>query len=145
MKTSNSMAYRSPQFTLLSETQKRDIHSAALEVLRRTGVRFHHKEALEMLKKAGAFISDGNLVKFPVRVIKDALASAPSRIMMCDRDGQPAMALEGCNVYFGAGSDCLNLLDPYTGEHRKFLEADIINGYRLIDALPNIHFLMSMG
>jgi trimethylamine--corrinoid protein Co-methyltransferase len=145
MKTSNSIAFRSPQFSVLSETQLRDINSAALEVLRRTGVRFHHREALDRLKKAGAFISEGNLVKFPARLVKDALASAPSRIMLCDRDGKPAMALEGYNVYFGGGSDCLNLLDPYTGEHRKFLEADIINGYRLIDALPNIHFLMSIG
>jgi len=145
MKTSNSVAFRSPQFSLLSETQMRDINSAALEVLRRTGVRFHHKQALEMLKKAGAFISDDNLVKFPARLVKDALSSAPSRVMMCDRDGKPAMALEGCNVYFGGGSDCLNLLDPNTGEHRKFLETDIINGYKLIDALPNIHFLMSIG
>lgn len=145
MKTASSIAFRSPQFSVLSETQRRDINSAALEVLRRTGIRFHHKEALEMLKKAGAFISDGNLVKFPARLVKDALACAPSRIVMCDRDGKPAMALEGMNVYFGGGSDCLNLLDPYTGEHRKFFQADLINGYRLIDALPNLHFLMSIG
>ena len=145
MKTANSVAFRSPQFSLLSETQLRDINSAALEVLRHTGVRFHHQGALDMLKKAGAFISDGNLVKFPARLVRNALASAPSRIMMCDRDGNPAMALEGYNVHFGAGSDCLNLLDPYTGEHRKFVQADLINGYHLCDALPNIHFLMSIG
>ena len=145
MKTSNAVAFRSPQFAVLSETQKADIHSAALEVLRRTGLRFHHAEALSMLKKAGAFISDGNLVKFPERLVKEALASAPGRVMMCDRDGQPAMDLEGYNVYFGAGSDCLNLLDPVTGEHRKFVSADLINAYRLIDALPNISFLMSVG
>ena len=145
MKTSNSVAFRSPQFSVLSETQMRGINSAALEVLRRTGIRFHHKEALEMLKKAGAFISDGNLVKFPARLVKNALASAPGRIMMCDRDGSPAMDLEGYNVHFGAGSDCLNLLDPDTGEHRKFIQADLVNGYHLCDALPNIHFLMSIG
>ncbi len=145
MKTSNAVAFRSPQFAVLSETQKADLHSAALEVLRRTGLRFHHAEALSMLKKAGAFVSDGNLVKFPERLVKEALASAPSRVMMCDRDGRPAMDLEGYNVYFGAGSDCLNLLDPYTGEHRKFVAADLINAYRLIDALPNISFLMSVG
>lgn len=145
MKTANSVAFRSPQFSLLSETQLRDINSAALEVLRHTGVRFHHQGALDMLKKAGAFISGGNLVKFPARLVRNALASAPSRIMMCDRDGNPAMALEGYNVHFGAGSDCLNLLDPYTGEHRKFVQADLINGYHLCDALPNIHFLMSIG
>ena len=55
------------------------------------------------------------------------------------------MFLEGTKVYFGTGSDCLNLLDPETGEHRKFTQADIANGYRLCDALPNIHFVMSIG
>ena len=145
MKTSNTFAYRSPQFAVLSERQKSDIHSAALEVLRRTGLRFHHAEAVAMLKKAGAFVSDGNLVKFPERLVKEALSTAPGRIMMCDRDGSPAMDLEGYNVYYGAGSDCLNLLDPYTGEHRKFVKADLVNAYRLIDALPNISFLMSVG
>ncbi len=145
MKTANSAAFRSPQFSVLSESQLQGINSAALEVLRRTGVRFHHQGALDMLRKAGAFISDGNLVKFPARLVRNALASTPSRIMMCDRDGEPAMALEGYNVHFGGGSDCVNYLDPYTGEHHKFLQADIVNGYHLCDALPNIHFLMSIG
>jgi trimethylamine--corrinoid protein Co-methyltransferase len=145
MKTANSIAYASPQFAVLSETQLQDIHLAALEVLRRTGIRFHHQGAVELLKKAGAFVSDGNLVKFPASLIEQALGSAPSRIIMCDRDGQPGMYLEGSKVYFGTGSDCLNLLDPRTGQHRKFVEADLIDAYRLCDALPNIHFVMSVG
>jgi len=98
-----------------------------------------------MLREAGAFISDGNLVKFPARLVEDAIASTPGRIVMCDRDGQPAMFLEGSRVYFGTGSDCLNLIDPETGEHRKFTQADLISAYRLCDALPNIHFVMSVG
>jgi trimethylamine--corrinoid protein Co-methyltransferase len=145
MKTANSIAYASPQFAILSETQLQDIHLAALEVLRRTGIRFHHQGAVELLKEAGAFISDGNLVKFPASLVEQALGTAPSRIIMCDRDGQPGMYLEGSKVYFGTGSDCLNLLDPRTGQHRKFVEADLTNAYRLCDALPNIHFLMSVG
>ncbi|MDH7488930.1 MAG: trimethylamine methyltransferase family protein [Anaerolineae bacterium] len=145
MKSANRTAFTSPQFALLSDSQKEDLHLAALEVLRRTGIRFHHREALEMLKKAGAFVSDGNLVKFPARLVDEALASPPSRIVMCDRDGAPAMLLEGTKTYFGTGSDCLNLLDPETGAHRPFTQADIVNGYRLCDALPNIHFVMSIG
>ena len=145
MKTANSIAYASPQFALLSETQLQDIHLAALEVLRRTGIRFHHQGAVELLKEAGAFISDGNLVKFPASLVEQALGTAPSRIIMCDRDGQPGMYLEGSKVYFGTGSDCLNLLDPRTGQHRKFVEADLTDAYRLCDALPNIHFVMSVG
>jgi trimethylamine--corrinoid protein Co-methyltransferase len=152
MKTVNSIIFPSPQFAVLAETQMQDLHSAALEVLRRTGIRFHHPEALDMLKQAGAFISDGNLVKFPAWLVEDAVASVPTRIVMCDRDGEPAMFLEGTKVYFGTGSDCLNYLPPQgegeedlAGEHRKFAQADIINGYRLCDALPNIHFVMSIG
>lgn len=145
MKAGNRITYQSPQFSILSESQLQDLHLAALEVLRRTGIRFHHQEALDMLQEAGAFVSDGNLVKFPVQLAEDAIASAPSRIIMCDRDGEPALFLEGTKVYFGTGSDCLNMLDPETGEHRKFTAADIVDSYRLCDALPNIHFVMSNG
>ncbi|MBL7161841.1 MAG: trimethylamine methyltransferase family protein [Anaerolineales bacterium] len=145
MKTVNSIAYQSPQFSILSESQMRELHLAALEVLRRTGIKFHHPGAVEMLKAAGAFVSDGNLVKFPIRMVEDAIASAPSRVIMCDRDGEPAVFLEDKKVNFGTGSDCINLLDHETGEHRRFTKADIINGYHLCDALPNIDFVMSIG
>jgi trimethylamine--corrinoid protein Co-methyltransferase len=123
----------------------KDLHMAALEVLRRTGIRFHHKGAVEMLKGAGAFVSDGNLVKFPARMVEDAISTAPGRVVMCDRDGEPAVFLEDRTVSFGTGSDCINLLDFETSEHRKFKTQDLIDSYRLCDALPNIHFVMSNG
>lgn len=145
MRTVNSINYLSPQFAVLSETQLQDLHLAALELLRKTGVRFFHPEALDMLNGAGAFISDKNLVKFPARLVEDALASVPPRIIMCDRSGAPGVYLEGLKVNFGTGSDCLNFLDYNTGERRKFTKQDIINGYRLCDVLPNIHFVMSIG
>lgn len=145
MKGVNSVGFSSPQFSLLSDSQLQDLHLGALEVLRRTGVRFHHKGALEGLKDAGALVSDGNLVKFPAQLVEEAVASTPGRIVMCDRDGEPAMFLEGTKVWFGTGSDCLNLLDPDTGEHRRFTQSDLVDGYRLCDALPNIHFTMSIG
>ncbi len=145
MNSANSIAYQSPQFSILSQSQIRDLHLAALELLRHTGVRFYHPGAIEMLKEAGAFISDGNLIKFPARMVEDAIASAPKRVIMCDRDGKARVFLEGEKVNFGTGSDCINLLDHETGEHRKFSSADIINGYHLCDALDNIDFVMSIG
>jgi trimethylamine--corrinoid protein Co-methyltransferase len=145
MKTASFLAFQSPQFAVLSEDELRKLHLGALELLRRTGVRFHHREAVEMLAAAGAFVSDGNRVRFPSRLIDQALASVPERVVMCDRDGEPAMCLEEQNVYFGTGSDCLNILDPETGGHRKFTQADLIAGYRLCDALPNLDFVMSIG
>ena len=145
MRTVNSINFQSPQYAVLSEHQLEQIHLAALEVLRSIGIRFHHQGALKMLKEAGAFISDQNLVKFPARLVQDALASAPDRVIMCDRDGKAAVFLEDSKVNFGTGSDCINLLDYKTGQHRKFTKNDIIEGYRLCDALPNIDFVMSIG
>jgi trimethylamine--corrinoid protein Co-methyltransferase len=134
-----------PSVSVLSERKLHDLHLAALEVLRRTGVRFNHRDALEMLRRAGAFVSDGNLVRFPARLVEAALATAPSRVVMCDRDGGPAIYLESKRVYFGPGSDCVYFLDYASGERRRFRQADLIDGYRLCDALPNIDFVMSIG
>jgi trimethylamine--corrinoid protein Co-methyltransferase len=145
MKAVNSVTFSAPQFAVLSESQLEDLHLAALEVLRRTGIRFHHRGALEMLRQAGAFVHDGNLVKFPAVMVEDALSSAPGRIILCDRDGEASVRLEGTKVWFGTGSDCLYVLDPQTGDRRKFTKADIVAGYHLCDALPNIHFVMSIG
>ena len=141
----NTIAYQSPQFSILSESQMKELHLAALEVLRHTGLRFYHQGAVELLKKAGAFVSDGNLVKIPARMVEDAISTTPGRVVMCDRDGEPAVFLEDRTVNFGTGSDCINLLDYKTGEHRKFVTQDIIDSYRLCDALPNIQFVMSNG
>jgi hypothetical protein len=41
------------------------------------------------------------------------VASTPGRIVMCNRDGEPAVFLEGIKIYFGAGFDCLNLFYWY--------------------------------
>ena len=52
MNSANAIAFLSPQFSLLSGSQLRDLHLAALEVLRRTGIRFLHPEALNLLVEA---------------------------------------------------------------------------------------------
>jgi trimethylamine--corrinoid protein Co-methyltransferase len=145
MKTINSIAYSTPQFSVLSDSQLDQLHLAGLEILRHTGIRFYHQGALEMLKNAGAFISDGNLVKFPAGLVESSIASVPPRVIMCDRQGEAVVFLEGGRVNFGTGSDCINLLDHENGKHRKFVQADLVNGYRLCDALENIDFVMSIG
>jgi trimethylamine:corrinoid methyltransferase-like protein len=45
MKRPNSSPALAGEFSVLTESQISDLHLAALEVLRRTGVRFHHAEA----------------------------------------------------------------------------------------------------
>lgn len=130
---------------LFTDAQLSEIHFAALEILRRTGVRVYDDEALNLLHGAGCVIEDKTLVKFPASVVEDALLYAPSRIVLCDRNGDPRVYLEGHNTYFGTGSDLPNTLDLETGERRPSLLSDVENSARLIDYLPNLDFAMSMA
>ena len=84
-------------------------------------------------------------VFLPPEMVEAALKTAPSRLVIYDRTGNPAMDLSGRNAYFGTGSDCIYLRDSFTEKRRKFTEPDMIDAVRLCEALPNIDFLMSMG
>lgn len=132
-------------FRTLSETQAEQIHSASCQILEETGMIIHHRKAVEMLKEAGAPVEDGNRVYFPTWLVEKALKSAPSRVTMYNRNGKPAMFLEGSKTYFGTGSDTLNYLDPFTGERRDWRKEDVAQAIRVCDYLPQIDFVMSMG
>ncbi len=135
-----------PQFSLFTCDQCEAVHHASLEILRRTGVRVDHPRALALLRETDAVISDGNLVRFPAGLVEWALTGPPSRIALCKRGGsEVAIRMEGREVAFGTGSACPNYLDPASGQHRPFTEADIIACVRLVEALPELDFCMSMG
>ncbi len=55
------------------------------------------------------------------------------------------MFLESTRSYFGTGSGCPYIIDPYSGERRKTKKKDVADAARLCDALPNIDFVMSSG
>lgn len=138
--------YALPQFSLFTPDQCEAVHHASLEILRRTGVRVDHPRALALLRGTDAVIADGNLVRFPPALIEWALAGPPSRIALAKRgSSEVAIRLEGREVSFGTGSACPNYLDPRTGARRLFTEADVIACVKLVDALPEIDFCMSMG
>jgi len=130
---------------MLSDAQLQQIHLASLEVLRRTGVRVYETETLNLLDGAGCVVTDGNLVRFPPAVVEEALLYAPSRVVLCDRTGEPRAFLEGNRAFFGTGSDLPNTRDLETGERRLSLLSDVKNTARLADALPNLDFVMSMA
>ena len=136
-----------PQLTMLTQKQCETIHLASLEILRRTGVRIFHPGALDLLRQTEAVITDGNLVRMPPGLVEWALRQAPPRAVLCKRGTSEVMArLEGTEVNFGTGSDCLHYLDPRSGEHRPFTqEQDIIDCIHVADALPELAFCMSIG
>ena len=139
-----SRSCRPSGFRNLDPDQIEVLHNASLEIMERTGMRFFDPEALDLFKKAGAGISDGNLVRIPSHLVDWARRSVPENVNIFDRNQQLCMMLGGDRTYYGVGSDCMSIYDLETGEHRTALLRDVVNGVRLVDALPNMDFVMSM-
>jgi trimethylamine--corrinoid protein Co-methyltransferase len=120
------------------------IHEASLHILKRTGVRLYDDEALDLVQQAGAEVRDGNRVQMPASLVEEALSTAPSEVTLYNRYGEPVMPIRGHCSYFGPGSDLLYVIDHCTGERRRAVMQDVIDGITLCDALEHIDFAMSM-
>jgi len=132
-------------FRVLSEDQIKRIYAGTLQVLEKTGVRVYLERAVSLLGEAGCPVSDDNLVRIPSALVQETVASAPSRIHIANRRGEPAMVVGDNNVYYGPGEGPTYVLDPLTSERRSFCKSDARAVARLCDALPNIDFLMGLG
>ncbi len=139
----NVIAYTAPYYRAMTDEQCRILHCASLEIMERTGVLLYYQPAIDLLKKAGCVV-DGNHVRIPAHLVEWALRTAPSRIMIYDRFGNPVMPLGDRISTFGTGSDCLNILDHRTGERRKAVLQDVVDGIRVAEAMPHVDFIMSM-
>lgn len=135
---------QTPQFKVLSDDQCEEIYLGALEALERTGADVYSKEALEIFAKGGCWV-DGNRVRFPSRLVEWAVRTAPSRIVISDRNGKRCMFLEGDNIYYGPGPTNNFVLDPFTGERRRPKKSDTVRAALVADALPNIDYAMDNG
>jgi trimethylamine--corrinoid protein Co-methyltransferase len=133
-----------PAIRALSDEQVKEIHYATLQILGHTGIDMQDAQSRELLLAAGAWESNGRL-KIPEHLLDQALASAPSRIPLHDRLGKLSMPLELGKVYFGAGSDTIFTWDVNTRQRRVAVAQDIQDIACLIDALPDLDFVMTMG
>jgi trimethylamine--corrinoid protein Co-methyltransferase len=139
----NITSLTGPYYRGMTDDQCRIMHRASLDVLERTGVYVNYEPALELLKKAGCLVED-NHVRFPSHLVEWALRTAPSRIMLYNRKGEPVMPLGDRISTYGTGSDCLHILDHRTNERRKAVLQDVVDGIRVSDAMPHVDFIMSM-
>ena len=132
----------SAHYARLGPEECEKIHRASLEILQRVGVDVHDEKAKEILIQGGAK-ADGLRVRIPEYMVARALSTAPKSITLYNRLGKVAMRAGKYNSYYGGGSDCLNILDHRTGKRRRPLLTDVKEASRLMDALPEIDFVMS--
>ena len=134
-----------PRLRVLNREQALAIHTAALEILEKTGFKMEHPRALEMLADKGCKISDGDWVRMDPHLVEEAMKTAPKQISLYDQKGAKAMDLTGENSFYGTGSDATFTQDLETGERRRAVLKDVSNFATLVDGLENIDFAMSMA
>jgi trimethylamine--corrinoid protein Co-methyltransferase len=128
-------------FKILTEEQQEQIHQTALRLLAEVGVKFHNQEALEVLEKAGAKV-EGNLVKIPDSLVKESLEITPSEFTLYNRDLTNSFKW-GVNsdIHLGGAGSAIILLDSDGKTYRKPKTEDLINLFKIIDALPEISWM----
>lgn len=129
---------------ILNEDQLTAIHAATLEVLETTGVVITHPKALEILHGAGCKIEDGR-VRIPAALVEKAISTAPNSVTLGNRDNSKQMVLEGKSTFFGATIDCVNYLDPDTGEVSECQSENAMYMAKLVDSLDNYDWIMTLG
>ncbi|MCF8106081.1 MAG: trimethylamine methyltransferase family protein [Desulfohalobiaceae bacterium] len=129
-----------PLLQILSEERMEAVHRATLETLRNTGVRFLDSKALQVLQGAGCRIVDDERVLFPEWLVEDSLTKCPSNFLLRSREPGRSIRLGGNAVYFSSFPG-MDTVDLDTWKSRRATKAEQDDGVKVLDALPNLHFL----
>jgi len=124
---------------VMTDDEVNEIHLATLEVLKDVGVFVENDEALERFDGGGCNVDPkSKVVKFPHWVVEDAIESAPAAFYAYGRRPEDDVILEDNRVTFTNFGEGIMFVDPYTGEHRETIKADVEKAARIIDSLENV-------
>lgn len=132
------------KFDLFTDDGFQAIHQATMDVLGNYGVLIGDKEARDIFAKGGCQVDEKTfMVRIPEKVVNQALASAPSKFYLYNRDGTSIpMECKGKVNYtcFGTGIQMCNYLGNGKFETVDSTEKDLINCGKIVDWAENIDF-----
>jgi len=126
---------------ILSDDEVEEIHLATLDVLEYSGIFVDYPEALDLFEAGGARVDrEKKMVKIPSWMVEDAIASAPSRVILAGKDPVHDLVLGSTRVHFTNFSEGVLVVDPFTGERREPKKTDLADSARVIDYLEDVDF-----
>ena len=126
---------------ILSKDEVQPIHTATLDVIEQTGVRFPSNKALDIWQAHGAQVDRSTgIVKAPGALIEQALKSAPPAYTLAAREAAQDLPLDGNHVYVATDGCGVEVLDIHSGERRRSRLQDVADIARVADALEEIAF-----
>ena len=133
------MRSRGLSVNVFTESELDDIHLASLEVLERTGVFVEAQDARDIFKDGGCTIdAETRMVRIPPHVVEEAIASSPSKYVLCGRDPKNDFLMEPGRVAFTNFSEGIAVVDVDTGRVRECTLQDVGDIARLNDYLSEM-------
>jgi len=137
------------QLQFLSDEEKQRIHSAALELLEKVGLRIVDAEARDVLADAGAHVDPATQrVRFPSSLVESARQKVPSEFTLYGRDIEDqkrVVHLRPGNVYYSTNGYAVHWYDPDSGTRRPIMQEDLAWITRLADAQEQLDILATIG
>ncbi len=127
-----------------TENQLKAIHRGVLYTLETTGLKVQSQSAADLFTGAGAKVTAEKgffKVNLPQWLVEDSISSTPKSFVYYGRDPKYDFTAEPHRTGFTAFGQCINILDPETGEFRSSTKKDMANSARLQDALEHIRIV----
>ena len=118
------------------------IHNNSLELLRSTGIKFPSDKALGIFKKHG-FRTDGEMVFFEEKDIRQAIAAVPSSFTISARNPAKSIRVGDNNFVLAPGYGPPFIIEP-SGEKREATLRDVQNFCKMVQTSKYLDFNSSM-
>ena len=127
----------------LTDDNIRAIHEMTLRIMEGTGIKVPNEQALKIFDEHGARVDyETQIVKIPPSMVEEAIDKTPARVVLCGRQEEHDLVLEGARTYLGTGGTVLNCLDLETGERRPTTLEDVGKFALMTDVLDNVSFFV---
>ncbi|WP_022666904.1 trimethylamine methyltransferase family protein [Desulfospira joergensenii] len=121
----------------LTRNDMEQIHNAAMDLLKTTGVAFNDEEALSIFKDKG-FRVDGSTVFFEESQVQKALETAPKRFTVHARNPEKNVEIGEDDFVFLPGYGAPFVMD-FQGNERQATMEDYDNFCKLVQTSPHIN------
>ncbi len=132
-----------PYGQVLTDHQYDQIEETTFRLLEEVGIRLQHKGAMEMLNGRGCLVQ-GDRVLIPRDVVAWSLANVNRKAVFRSADGTKELVLGQDRFLVHNGGSVPNFEDLETGQPRPARLQDLVDGTRVLDALPNIDVVIPL-
>ena len=131
-----------PVVTILSDEEVRRLHTRALEILERVGIRYESRRCLDILEAAGQKVDrDEGIAWLKPDLVEACIKSTPSVITLGARDPKYDFKTDRSRFYIATNGQATFTQDHHTGLRRPGTVQDLRDSTKLAHYLDVIDFV----